>query len=180
VVRIYTKTGDEGETALFDGTRVSKADARVDAYGAVDELSSWLGVVRSIAAAAPFETMLDEIQRGLFALGARLADPRHRIAARVDKAVLDDDAVRRLEERIDALEGELPPLRKFVLGGGTELAAALNFARAICRRAERRMVALGPEGVEPVSLVYINRLSDLLFTMARVANRRAGVREIEW
>jgi cob(I)alamin adenosyltransferase len=180
VVRIYTRTGDRGETGLFDGTRVSKADPRVDAYGDVDELASWLGVVRSNADAAGFVDMIHQIQRDLFALGARLADPAHRIAGRVEKAVLDDEDVRRLEGWIDALERELPPLRKFVLGGGAEASAHLNFARAICRRSERRMVALGAEVVEPIALVYINRLSDLLFTMARAANARAGVPEIEW
>lgn len=180
MVRIYTKTGDRGETGLFDGTRVSKADARVDAYGDVDELASWLGVIRSRPDAAEFVPMLHQIQRDLFALAARLADPSHRIAERVDKVVIDDAAVDRLERWIDELDRELAPLRHFVLGGGTELSAALHFGRAICRRAERRMVALGDGAVEPAALVYVNRLSDLLFTMARAANARAGVPEIEW
>ena len=180
MVRIYTRTGDRGETGLFDGTRVSKADPRVDAYGDVDELASWLGVVRSKPAAADFVDTIHQIQRDLFALGARLADPGHRIAGRVAKAVLGDPDIERLEGWIDALDGELTPLRKFVLGGGAEVSADLNFARAICRRAERRMAALGPEVVEPIALAYINRLSDLLFTMARAANARAGVPEIEW
>ena len=180
MVRIYTRTGDRGETGLFDDTRVSKADPRLDACGDVDELASWLGVVGAKVDAPDFVHMVHHIQRDLFALGARLADPRHRIAERVEKAVLDDADVARLEEWIDTLERELTPLRKFILPGGAETSAGLNFARAICRRAERRIVALGPEAVEPIVLVYVNRLSDLLFTMARAANARAGVPEIEW
>ena len=180
MARIYTRTGDAGETGLFDGTRVSKSDPRVDAYGDVDELASWLGVARSTIEAPDLVDMIHTIQRDLFALGARLADPSRRIAGRVEKAVLDDDDILRLERWIDALERELSPLRKFILGGGAEASASFNFARAICRRAERRMVSLGPDAVEPVALIYINRLSDLLFTMARAANARAGVPEVEW
>ncbi len=124
--------------------------------------------------------MITHIQRDLFALGARLADPRRKIAGRVEKVVLTEQDVTRLEGWIDALETELPPLRRFILAGGNEAGAGFHFARAICRRAERRMVALGPDAVEAVALVYINRLSDLLFTMARVANARAGVADVEW
>ena len=180
MVRIYTRTGDAGETGLFDGTRVSKADPRVDAYGDVDELASWLGVVRARTDSPDLMAMITHIQRDLFALGARLADPRRKIAGRVEKVALTEQDVTRLEGWIDALETELPPLRRFILAGGNEAGAGFHFARAICRRAERRMVALGPDAVEAVALVYINRLSDLLFTMARVANARAGVADVEW
>jgi len=180
VVRIYTRTGDAGETGLFDGTRVSKADPRVDAYGDVDELASWLGVVRARVDSPDLAEMVTKVQRDLFALGARLADPRHKIASRVEKVALSDQDVTRLEGWIDTLETELLPLRRFILAGGNDAGAGFHFARAICRRAERRMVALGPDAVDAVALVYINRLSDLLFTMARAANARAGVADVEW
>jgi cob(I)alamin adenosyltransferase len=181
-VKIYTRTGDAGETSLFDGTRVSKSDPRVEAYGEVDELNACLGLARSIAL-KPLDPDLDDelvhIQRDLFALGARLADPASKIAARVQKATLGDDDVARLEALIDRLEAELPPLRRFILAGGTSAGAALHLARAVCRRAERRMIALDPPP-EPLLVRYINRLSDLLFVLARFVNRRADVAESEW
>jgi cob(I)alamin adenosyltransferase len=177
-VKIYTRTGDAGETGLFDGTRVSKANSRVDAYGEVDELSSALGVARAAGVDDEVADVLVSIQKDLHAVGARLADPSHRISDRVDKASLHHEAVQRLEHAIDRFEGELPPLQHFILSGGSPSGAALHLARTICRRAERRIVSL--EGVDPVLLVYVNRLSDLLFVLARAVNRRAGVREIEW
>jgi cob(I)alamin adenosyltransferase len=179
-VKIYTKTGDAGETSLFDGTRVSKTDPRVGAYGEVDELQACLGAARAFGLPADLDEMCVTMQRDLFAVGARLADPSHRIAARVQKAVVTDAHVARLESWIDGLDTELPPLRHFVLSGGTPSGAALHLARAVCRRAERAVLHLGTDTVEPVVLVYINRVSDLLFTMARAANHRAGVRETEW
>ena len=178
-MRIYTRTGDTGETALFDGTRVSKADPRVEAYGEVDELNAWLGLVRAQATDSEIDQMLDAIQRDLFALGARLADPRHKIAERVEKAAVGSNDVERLEVRIDRLEAGLPPLRRFILAGGVAAGAMLHLARAVSRRAERRIVVLDLAG-EPVLLQYMNRLSDLLFVMARAVNHRAGVRESEW
>ena len=178
VPKIYTKTGDTGETSLFDGTRVGKADPRVDAYGEVDELNAWLGLVRANQPGADLDAMLDRIQRDLFALGARLADPRHKIAARVEKATLGDDDVTRLEGWIDEIEATLPPLRRFILAGGSPVGALLHLARVVCRRAERRVVAL--EQGDALALAYINRLSDLLFVMARTANARAGAPEHEW
>ena len=178
-MKIYTKTGDTGDTSLFDGTRVRKDDARVDAYGEVDELNAWLGVVLTEQPDQPLATALVQIQRDLFALGAQLADPVDKIAARVTKAVISEVDVARLEGLIDRLEEELPPLRRFILAGGTPAAAALHVARAVCRRAERRMVALAPP-VDRVLLRYVNRLSDLLFVLARVVNHRAGVPETEW
>jgi cob(I)alamin adenosyltransferase len=179
-VKIYTKTGDQGETGLFDGTRVSKADARVDAYGDVDEVNAALGLARAHCDDAEIAALLEALQRGLHAVGAVLADPRHQIAGRVAKAAMTEEDAQRLEEVIDRYEGELPPLRRFVLAGGSPAAAALHVARTVCRRAERRIVALNLEqGDEPV-LMYMNRLSDLLFVLARVANHRAGIAETEW
>jgi cob(I)alamin adenosyltransferase len=179
-VKIYTRTGDSGDTGLFDGTRVSKADARVSTYGDVDELNAWLGLARAVRVPPDIDAMLDRIQRDLFALGARLADPRRRIAERVEKAAITSEDVARLEGWIDAIETELPPLRRFILSGGSHAGASLHVARAVCRRAERAMVGLGPGAFEPELLVYVNRLSDLLFVMARAVNRRAGVAETEW
>jgi cob(I)alamin adenosyltransferase len=175
-VKIYTRTGDAGETGLFDGTRVSKADARIATYGDVDELNAWLGLARA-SLEAPLAGMVERIQRDLFALGARLADPAHKIADRVTKAAIAPEDITRLETWIDDLERELPPLRRFILPGGGQAGAALHVARTVCRRAERAMVALG---ADPDLLVYINRLSDLLFVMARAANASAGVPEAEW
>ena len=178
-MKIYTRTGDAGETSLFDGTRVSKGDPRVDAYGEVDELNACLGLARASCADPEIDTVLVRIQRDLFALGAGLADPAGKIAARVEKAVVTDADVERIEQLIDRLDPELPPLRRFILAGGAPAGAILHVARAVCRRAERRIVAIAPP-VQPVLLRYINRLSDLLFVLARVVNGRAGIPEIEW
>jgi len=178
-VKIYTRTGDAGETSLFDGTRVHKHDARVDAYGEVDELNAWLGLARAARLDADLDAAIVGIQRDLFALGAQLADPADKIAPRVAKAVVADAHVTRLEELIDRFETELPPLRQFILAGGTQAGAALHVARTVCRRAERRITALAPP-VDAVLLRYVNRLSDLLFVLARAANHRGGVPETEW
>jgi len=178
-VKLYTRTGDAGDTSLFGGTRARKDDPRVDAYGEVDELNAWLGLARASSIDAELAAELQQLQRDLFALGAQLADPADKIAARVTKAALVDDDVTRLERLIDKMEDELPPLRRFILAGGAPAGAALHVARTVCRRAERRIVALDPR-VDPVLLRYVNRLSDLLFVLARVANHRAGVPEIEW
>jgi cob(I)alamin adenosyltransferase len=178
-VKLYTRTGDTGETSLFGGTRARKDDPRVDAYGEVDELNAWLGLARTSSTDADLTTELEQLQRDLFALGAQLADPADKIAARVTKAALADEDVARLERLIDRLEGELPPLRRFILAGGASTGAALHVARTVCRRAERRIVALDPP-VDAVLLRYVNRLSDLLFVLARAANHRAGVPELDW
>lgn len=179
-MKIYTKTGDAGETSLFDGTRVSKTDPRVSAYGDVDELQACLGVAAAAGVDADMTGRLTLLQRDLFALGARLADPRHKIAERVTKAAVDDEQIARLEGWIDALESELPPLRHFILAGGCAAGAALHLARTVCRRAERNVLALGSDAVDPVVRIYLNRLSDLLFVMARAVNHRAGVPETKW
>ncbi len=183
-MKIYTRTGDGGETGLFDGTRVSKSDARVATYGDVDELNAWLGYARSrIVEQHDVSDMLVQIQRDLLALGARLADPRKKIAERVAKVAIGADAIARLETWIDTLESTLPPLRRFILAGGSEGGAALHVARTVCRRAERAMVALhahADDAVERDLIVYVNRLSDLLFVMARFVNLRTDASEIEW
>jgi len=179
-VKIYTRTGDQGDTGLLDGTRVPKADPRVEAYGDVDELNALLGVALAAGLDPDIADWIVAIQRDLLALGGRLADPSGRIAGRVVKATLGAQDVERLEAWIDQLETELPPLHRFVLPGGCPAGAALHVARTVCRRAERRMVALGPEAVAPELLAYVNRLSDLLFVAARVISRRAGEPESEW
>jgi cob(I)alamin adenosyltransferase len=180
VVRIYTKTGDSGETALLGGTRVSKAAPRVAAYGEVDELNAWLGLVRASKLDDQLSAMLDRIQRDLFAVGSRLADPSGQVTRRLEKASVTREDVTRLEAWIDLLDGELPPLRSFILAGGSPAGAALHVARTVCRRAERAVVSLGQDAVEPELRVYLNRLSDLLFVIARAANHRDGVPESEW
>ncbi len=179
-MRIYTRTGDGGETALLGGKRVSKADARVSAYGDVDELNAWLGLVRAGPLDSQLSEMLDRIQRDLLAIGSRLADPAGKVTARVEKTSVTPDDVKRLEGWIDLLEDEVPPLRRFILAGGSPAGASLHVARTVCRRAERSVVGLGREAVEAELLTYINRLSDLLFVMARAANRRIGAPETEW
>ena len=179
-MKIYTKTGDTGETSLFDKTRVSKSDDRVDAYGEVDELNACLGAARAARLDADLTGVIEQIQGELFAIGARLADPSSRIADRVQKAAITDAEVTQLELMIDRLEADLPPLRRFILPGGSTAGALLHLARTVCRRAERRVVGLGAGAVEPIIIVYLNRLSDLLFVMARVANQRAGADEVEW
>jgi cob(I)alamin adenosyltransferase len=179
-VSIYTKTGDTGDTSLFGGERVSKTHPRVAAYGDVDEVQACVGVVRAAGLPKDLDDMCVAIQRDLFALGARLADPNHKIAKRVAKIVINDESVARLEGWIDTLDTEIAPLRHFILSDGTAAGASLHFARTVCRRAERAVIGLGPDAVEPVVVVYLNRLSDLLFTMARAANHRAGVTETPW
>jgi cob(I)alamin adenosyltransferase len=178
-MKIYTRTGDTGETSLFGGTRVGKDDPRVHTYGEVDELNAHIGLARANAADSEIDAELVRLQRDLFALGAQLADPGGTVGDRLTKARLVDDDIARLEQLIDRLEADLPPLRNFVLAGGTPCGAALHVARAVCRRAERAMVALDP-AVDPVLLRYINRLSDLLFVLARTANLRGGTTEAIW
>ena len=150
------------------------------AYGTVDELNAHLGAARAAGLDADLSDRVTHIQRDLFALGALLADPRHKIAARVTKATLGDGDVARLEGWIDGLEAELPPLRHFILAGGSPAGAALHVARTVCRRAEAAALSIGEGEADPVALVYLNRLSDLLFVMARAANHRASVLEQIW
>ena len=179
-MKIYTKTGVAGETSLFDNSRVSKADPRVDAYGEVDEVNACLGAAVAAGVDSDIAGVLAAIQKDLFAVGARLADPSSRIAERVTKAAVTDQQIELLEATIDRLETELTPLRRFILPGGSPAGSLLHLARTVCRRAERRVVGLGVDAVEPGVIVYLNRLSDLLFVMARAVNRRAGIPETEW
>ena len=179
-MKIYTKTGDSGDTSLFDGTRVRKTDPRVVAYGDVDELQACLGVARAAKLPPDLDDMCLALQRDLFALGARLADPSHKIAKRVEKIVIDAASVARLEGWIDQLDLELPSLRHFILSDGCPGGAFLHLARTVCRRAERSVLLLGTDVIEPVVVIYVNRLSDLLFTMARAANHRGACPETPW
>ncbi len=179
-MKIYTKTGDSGDTSLFDGTRVRKTDLRVAAYGDIDEVQACIGVVRAAGLPKDLDEMCVTIQRDLFALGARLADPSHKIAKRVQKIVIDEQSIARLEGWIDQLDTEIPQLRHFILSDGCPAGAALHLARTVCRRAERAILLLEADAVETNVIVYVNRLSDLLFTMARAANHRAGTIETPW
>jgi cob(I)alamin adenosyltransferase len=182
VTRIYTKTGDAGETGLFGGRRVRKNDARVNAYGAVDELNAVLGVARAAGPPASIEPVLERLQHYLFDLGSELAVPPDAGAAAGAHASRVTAAwVEALEREIDRLEDALPPLRVFVLPGGTPAAAALHHARTVARRAEREIVTLAArEAVNPELLKFVNRLSDLLFVLARAANHAAGRPDVEW
>jgi cob(I)alamin adenosyltransferase len=180
--KIYTRTGDQGDTGLFGGGRVGKDDARVEAYGEVDELNSVLGLVRAIEIMPRIDEVLVPIQRDLFSIGALLATPDHdKMQEQLLKARIDDERIAQLERAIDACDRELEPLKAFIIPGGTPKAAALHLARTVCRRAERRVVALRASVLVPdLVVVYLNRLSDLLFTLARVANVRAGAGEVTW
>ena len=178
-VKIYTRGGDRGETALFGGERVSKTHDRVQAFGDVDELNALLGTVTAELSPGDLRDWLVTIQSSLFDLGSELATPKSAKASA--GPTVDAQDIAALEGWIDALDGELPPLRSFILPGGTRAAALLHLARTVCRRAERSVVDLALE--TPVSdavLAYLNRLSDLLFTMARAANCRAGAEEQPW
>jgi cob(I)alamin adenosyltransferase len=182
LVKIYTRTGDDGDTGLFGGGRVAKDDARVEAYGDVDELNAVLGVARAVELMPRIDEVLVPVQRDLFAIGALLATPdRDRMAQHLQKARIDERRIAELEQAIDDGESELEPLRAFILPGGTPKAAALHVARTVCRRAERHVVRLQHDVELPALVViYMNRLSDLLFTLARLANKRAGAGEVTW
>jgi cob(I)alamin adenosyltransferase len=182
VMKIYTKTGDQGSTGLFGGGRVPKDDIRVEAYGDVDELNAVLGVARSVEPLPRIDEVLVPIQRDLFAIGALLATPdRDKMAMHLQKARIDEARIGELERAIDEGEAELEPLTAFIIPGGSPKAAALHVARTVCRRAERHVVRLQHEvELPPLAVIYLNRLSDLLFTLARVANRRSGAGEVTW
>lgn len=182
MTKIYTRTGDTGETGLFGGGRVSKSHPRVAAYGDVDELNSVLGFARAIAPMPRIDEVLVPLQRDLFAIGALLATPdREKMKAQLEKASIDVRRIAELERAIDEGDRELEPLKSFIVPGGTPKAAALHLARTVCRRAERHVVALpADENIPDIVIVYLNRLSDLLFTLARVANKRAGAGEVTW
>jgi cob(I)alamin adenosyltransferase len=180
-VKIYTKTGDQGQTGLIGGTRVPKDHARVAAYGDIDELNAAIGLAKAHTRDARLSTLLGEIQRDLFALGAQLADPTARVGAKKAKAAITAARIRRLETAIDRREAALPPLTAFILPGGAPLGASLHLARTICRRAERAIVTLARgEAVDARVLAYVNRLADLLFVLARFENQRSGEPEDRW
>ncbi len=180
-MKIYTRRGDGGETDLLGGPRVGKDHARVAAYGELDELNAFLGVCVAASGHDDLRAIGREIQARLFDLGAYLASPDAERRARGGVPEPTPAEVAALEGHIDALEKELAPLRRFILPGGTPAAAHFHAARTVCRRAERRLVALHrDEKLSEASLGYLNRLSDLLFVMARVENRRAGVADVEW
>jgi cob(I)alamin adenosyltransferase len=181
LAKIYTRRGDDGSTGLFGGPRVRKDDLRVSAYGDVDELNSTLGVAREQVLEQPdLRALIDALQSELFTLGAELATPD---AEQAPKEVprITAQHVTRLEQEIDRLTGELPEMKNFILPGGSSAGAALHLCRTVCRRAERKAVSLADGSpVSALALAYLNRLSDLLFVMARAANLRAGGREIPW
>jgi cob(I)alamin adenosyltransferase len=177
-VKIYTRTGDSGDTGLLGGLRVKKHDIRVEAYGTVDELNAVLGIVRACRPSARVEQILEHLQNELFTVGAELATPD---ATRPRTNRIDASHVARLEEMIDLCEAELSPLRNFILPGGVPCAAHLHFARTVCRRAERSVVELlEKQPVSPLLVVYLNRIGDLLFVLARLENARAGVDDVKW
>lgn len=181
-MRIYTRTGDGGDTGLLGGGRVPKDHHRVAAYGAVDELSAAIGLARSLEPAAFEDELLQNIQRDLFAIGGQLASPEPaKVGKALRKAALGEERVTELEHVIDSAEAGLTPLEGFILPGGTPKAAALHLARTVCRRAERCVVTLSREAaLTPAILPYLNRLSDLLFVLARRANATAGRADVAW
>jgi cob(I)alamin adenosyltransferase len=177
--KIYTKTGDKGDTSLLGGKRVSKADLRIEAYGTVDELNAFLGLGRSMGLPKQVDRMVKSIQDDLFCLGAELASPP---SYRDTKSVfLEKKDITRLEKMIDEIDGTLPELRKFILPGGHPTAAMLHAARTICRRSERLVVRLSrEEELRDIPFIYLNRLSDLLFVLARKINAVKKREEVEW
>ena len=177
---IYTKTGDEGTTGLLGSGRVRKDALRIEAFGTVDELNAALGVVRSQPLDPESDAFLARVQDELFVVGSALADPDPNGRF---QAAITSDHVTALEQQIDRMESQLPGLTAFILPGGTPAAAQLHFARTVCRRAERLVVSLGQhpgEHVAPTLLVYLNRLSDTLFVVARLVNHREGVADVPW
>ena len=178
--KIYTKTGDSGETGLFGGGRVGKDDHRVEAYGEVDELNACLGLARGHALPAKIDDVLQTAQQQLFTVGAVLATPAG-TAAQAAIPAIDRNWALGMESLIDQFEEDLAPLTQFILPGGSLGASALHLSRTVCRRAERRVVSLSRKvKVEPEVVVYLNRLSDLLFVMARWSNHHAGVEDVVW
>jgi cob(I)alamin adenosyltransferase len=179
-MKIYTRTGDDGTTGLFGGGRRSKADLRVEAYGTIDEANAAIGVARSAGLPTQLDAVLGEVQSDLFTVGAELGCVPGEEAKLKMTLIAASDA-ERLERAIDTAETGLPPLKTFVLSGGCPAAAALHLARCVVRRAERLVVAASKEGaIRAEPIVYLNRLSDLLFTFARRANHEAGIADVPW
>lgn len=179
-MKIYTRTGDDGSTGLFGGPRVRKDAPRIEAYGTIDELNSILGLASTAGPPPEIERLLQRVQNELFELGAELASPE---AEQMGTATVGAEHIRRLEQSIDEFESTLSPLRQFILPGGTPAAAWLHLARTVCRRAERRVVSLraaADQSVSETAVVYLNRLSDLLFVLARATNAAAGREDVPW
>lgn len=177
-MKIYTKTGDKGQTGLFGGGRVSKDSPRIEAFGTIDELNCLLGLARTDAGDDEAVTILESIQQELFAIGTELATPD---STKNPIATIGGEEVGRLESWIDRLEEELPELRNFILPGGSRCGARLHLARSVCRRAERNVIAAGRESdISANVVIYLNRLSDLLFVLARYENHRSEEREEPW
>ncbi len=172
--KIYTRTGDQGTTGLADGSRVDKDDARIEAMGAVDELNSAIGVLLTETLSDPVRECLLSIQHTLFDLGGELSIPSHRM--------ISQPKVEQLEHQLDVFNADLEPLKEFILPGGSRAAAQCHVARGICRRAERRLVTLAKlsDDISPISRQFVNRLSDLLFVLARVLNRAADQPDVLW
>jgi cob(I)alamin adenosyltransferase len=178
-MKIYTKTGDDGTTALFDGTRVGKDDERVIVYGDIDELNAFIGLATSFLMDEALKNELYGIQKNLFALGAKLANPKER--KQKAKADFDEDKITSLEQSIDHMESSLRPMTNFILPGGSSASAALHVARTVCRRAERLMVILSrKDPLDSTYIKFINRLSDYLFVAARYANHLEKREDVPW
>ena len=179
--KIYTKTGDKGHTSLIGGTKVPKNDLRIDAYGTIDELNSWIGMINDQLKSAEFKNELKDIQDRLFTIGSSLACD----AGKESKMILPDlhsSDIQLLEVKIDEMTAQLPPMKSFILPGGHVTVSAIHITRTVCRRAERLIVGLQQQElfVEPLVIQYVNRLSDYLFTLARYAAQKLGVEEVAW
>jgi len=182
-MKIYTRTGDQGSTALFGGSRVGKNDIRICAIGALDELNAALGVARSLGVSRRVDGVLELLQNRMFDLGAELASPQADVRGTqfLQAHFLQDEDVAELESAIDMFEEDLPELKAFILPGGTQAASTLHLARGVCRRAEREIVALAETAaVRDMTIKYVNRASDLLFVLARAANAEASVADVPW
>ncbi|MVM37738.1 cob(I)yrinic acid a,c-diamide adenosyltransferase [Spirosoma sp. HMF3257] len=179
-MKIYTKTGDKGQTALIGGRRVSKADLRIDAYGTVDELNSWIGLVRDQPVNEVRKEELKEIQDRLFTVGAELASDPEKVVKRAIPVIIEADVLR-LEQAMDAMDAELPELRAFVLPGGNQSVSFCHLARTVCRRAERLVISLTEESpVDELVIQYLNRLSDYLFVLSRKMAQELNAEEVAW
>ncbi len=184
-MKIYTKTGDKGQTSLISGRRVSKADIRIDSYGTVDELNSWIGLVRDQPVNESRRDLLKEIQDRLFTVGATLATDPDKTPRKAMPDIEEGD-ISLLEQAMDAMDAELPELRLFVLPGGHESVSYAHLARTVCRRAERLVIALDNESsrlgvpIDPLVIQYLNRLSDYLFVLSRKMTQELGVEEVAW
>ncbi|MEQ9310104.1 MAG: cob(I)yrinic acid a,c-diamide adenosyltransferase [Balneolaceae bacterium] len=177
-MKIYTKQGDSGQTSLYGGQKVSKHSSRIASYGTVDELNSVIGIVLSHSPSSKTQNFLSVVQKQLFVLGADLATPFSK-ETRINR--ISDTEVKFLEEAIDEMEEKLPPLKNFILPGGTHAGAAIHYSRTVCRRAERKAVECSEEEyITPESIIYLNRLSDFLFVLGRFENHTSGTVEVPW